>query len=82
VFLSRTLELIEQAGFAISNVSVQFQGERPRFAARRHEAQAVLSAALGGAPVSVSATTTDGLGHTGRGEGIAATAIALLVAKS
>lgn len=80
-FLVRTLELIDRAGFSISNVSVQCQGVRPRFAARRAEAQEVLSAALGGAQVSVSATTTDGLGPVGRGEGIAATAIALLVPK-
>lgn len=79
VFLARTRELVEAAGFEIGNVSVQFQGTRPRFAARREEAQRVLSAALGGAAVSVSATTTDGLGFTGRGEGISATAIAVLL---
>lgn len=79
VFLARTCEMLAAAGFAIGNVSVQFQGNRPRFSARRKEAEAALSAALGGAPVSVSATTTDGLGFTGRGEGIAVTAVALVV---
>lgn len=79
VFLARTARLLQEAGFAIGNVSVQFQGERPRFSARRAEAEAVLSRALGGASVTVSATTTDGLGFTGRGEGIAVTAVALIV---
>lgn len=79
VFLARTRELLADAGFAIGNVSVQFQGNRPRFSARRAEAEAVLSGALGGAPVSVTATTTDGLGFPGRGEGISVTAVALVV---
>jgi len=78
VFLARTAEILAAAGYAIGNVSVQFQGNRPRFSARRAEAEAVLSAALGGAPVAVSATTTDGLGFPGRGEGIAVTAVALV----
>lgn len=80
VFLARTRELLAQAGFGIGNVSVQFQGNRPRFSARRREAEGVLSAALGGAPVSVTATTTDGLGFPGRTEGIAVTAIAMVIA--
>ncbi|MGB4137768.1 MAG: 2-C-methyl-D-erythritol 2,4-cyclodiphosphate synthase, partial [Microbacterium sp.] len=79
VFLARTREILAEAGFAIGNVSAQFQGNRPRFSARRAEAEGALSAALGGVPVSVSATTTDGLGFTGRGEGIAVTAVALVV---
>lgn len=79
VFLSRTGELLAEAGFAIGNVSVQFQGNRPRFSGRRGEAEAALSAALGGAPVTVTATTTDGLGFPGRGEGIAVTAVAVVI---
>jgi 2-C-methyl-D-erythritol 4-phosphate cytidylyltransferase/2-C-methyl-D-erythritol 2,4-cyclodiphosphate synthase len=79
VFLARTNALLAEAGWRIGNVSVQVQTLRPRFRARRAEAEAALSAALGGAPVSVAATTTDGLGFTGRGEGVAATAVALLV---
>ncbi|WP_457099289.1 2-C-methyl-D-erythritol 4-phosphate cytidylyltransferase [Microbacterium sp. P5_E9] len=78
VFLARTLGILGEAGWRVGNVSVQVQANRPRFAARRAEAEAALSAALGGASVSIAATTTDGLGFTGRGEGVAAFAVALV----
>ena len=78
VFLARTRELLSDAGFRIGNVSVQLQGNKPRFSPRRLEAEAVLSTVLG-APVSVTATTTDRLGFPGRGEGIAVTAVASVV---
>lgn len=78
-FLSHTLTLLRDAGWQVGNVAVQVQANRPRFAGRRVEAERVLSAALGGAPVAVSATTTDGLGFTGRTEGVAAFATALIV---
>ncbi|MCX6435168.1 MAG: 2-C-methyl-D-erythritol 2,4-cyclodiphosphate synthase [Actinobacteria bacterium] len=76
--LQEVLRLITNAGYAISNVSVQVIGNKPKLGARREEATSALSQALGGANVSLSATTTDGLGFTGEGKGIAAIANALI----
>ncbi|MBM3656307.1 MAG: 2-C-methyl-D-erythritol 4-phosphate cytidylyltransferase [Actinobacteria bacterium] len=81
VLLKETLARITSAGFEIGNVSVQIVCSRPRIGPRRGEAIGVISKALGGAEVSVSATSTDGLGFTGQGLGISSLATALLVAK-
>ena len=75
--LGHVVALVTGEGWTIQNVAVQVIGQRPRMAARRAEAEAALAQTVG-APVSVSATTTDHLGFTGRGEGVAAIASALV----
>jgi len=77
VFISSTLELLHKAGWEVVNVSVQLIGNKPKLAPRREEVQAALTV-LVGAPVTVGATTTDGLGFLGSSEGVAAVATALI----
>ena len=76
--LQETLQIITSAGYSISNVSVQIVGNRPKIGPRRAEAIDAISSALNDAAVSISATTTDGLGFTGEGKGLSAIATALI----
>ena len=77
VFLQGVIKRLAEKGFKLVNASVQLIGNSPKIATRRHEAEAALSQAVG-APVNLAATTTDSMGFTGRGEGLAAIATCLV----
>jgi 2-C-methyl-D-erythritol 4-phosphate cytidylyltransferase/2-C-methyl-D-erythritol 2,4-cyclodiphosphate synthase len=78
VFLTETIKLLANAGYAVVNVSVQLIGNRPKVSTKRKEVEVALSALIG-APVTFGATTTDGLGFLGNDEGVAAVASALII---
>ena len=81
VLLEETMNRVKNAGFEVSNVSVQIVGNKPKVGPRRSEAIVTISNLMGGVPVSVTATTTDGLGFTGEGKGLSAIATAIVVKK-
>lgn len=78
VFLTETIKLLAAAGYRVVNVSVQIIGNRPKVSPKRAEVETALSALIG-APVTLGATTTDGLGFLGNDEGVAAVASALII---